>query len=105
VKSWRVPQVLRDVRDSNTTAADKYVLRRYPGKATLIRAEEKSLRSSEDPLAAWYELVAGLDVHEIPGDHYDILIDPQVERLAECLKSCIDGVRTRPEHAATLQVS
>jgi amino acid adenylation domain-containing protein len=105
MKNWRVPQVLRDVRGSNTTAADKYVLRRYPGKATLIRAEEKSLRSSEDPLAAWYGLVAGLDVHEIPGDHYDILVDPQVERLAECLKSCIDGVRSRPEHAATLQVS
>jgi thioesterase domain-containing protein len=106
LRNWRVPQALKDVRNSNTAAAGRYVLRPYPGKATLIRAEEKSLRSSEDPLAAWHGLVASLEIHEIPGDHYDILVDPQVNRLAECLKSCIDRAPSGSEHApTTLQAS
>lgn len=101
LKNWRVPQVLKDVRSSNTTAADRYVLQRYPGKATLIRAEEKSLRSSADPLAAWHDLVNGLEIHEIPGDHYDILVDPQVNSLAACLKSCIDKVGSGSRDTST----
>jgi amino acid adenylation domain-containing protein len=106
MKNWRVPQVLRDVRSSNTMAADSYVLRPFAGRATLIRAEEKSLRSSADPLAAWNGLVSSLEIHEIPGDHYDILVDPQVNLLAECLKSCIDGVGAGSEQTANaLQAS
>jgi len=106
MKNWRVPQVLRDVRSSNTMAADHYVLRPYAGNATLIRAAEKSLRSSEDPLAAWHGLVAALEVHEIPGDHYEILVDPQVNSLAARLKACIDGARAGSESAPTaLQAS
>jgi thioesterase domain-containing protein len=104
LKNWRVPEVLRRVRDSNTTAADHYELRPYAGKAALIRASEKSLRSAQDPLAAWDGLISSLDIHEIPGDHYDILVEPQVNGLANCLKSCIDKVCSESEHAAsTLQ--
>jgi amino acid adenylation domain-containing protein len=90
LKNRKVPQFLRDVRDSNAGAAERYTLRPYAGKATLIRAGEKSLRSSGDPHAAWPGLVSELEVHEIPGDHYEMLVAPQVEHLAERLKSCID---------------
>jgi amino acid adenylation domain-containing protein len=103
-RNWRVPQVLRDVRDSNATAAERYQLRPYAGKTALIRAAEKSLRSSEDPLAAWNGLISNLDIHEIPGDHYDMLVQPQVNGLAECLKTCIDKACSESEHPArTLQ--
>jgi amino acid adenylation domain-containing protein len=105
-KNWFVPQVLTDVRKSNASAAEQYVLRPYPGKATLIRAAEKSLRSSADPLAAWNGLVTSLDIHEIPGDHYDILVEPHVNLLAECLKGCIDKACSEPEHVpAAFQAS
>ncbi len=86
-----VSQALWDVRKTNSAAAAKYVLRPYSGKATLIRAAEKSLRSSRDPHAAWNSLVSNLEIHEMPGDHFDILLPPQVDHLAECLKSCIDS--------------
>ncbi|HXM64756.1 MAG TPA: amino acid adenylation domain-containing protein [Terriglobales bacterium] len=89
-KNWNLPQHLKDVRDTNRAASDRYVLRAFAGKATLIRADEQSLRSSsEDPHAAWNSLVSNLEVHSIPGNHYDILVEPQVEHLAECLKACI----------------
>jgi amino acid adenylation domain-containing protein len=87
--TWRLPQHLKDVRDTNRAASDRYLLRPFEGRATLIRADEQSLRSSEDPHAAWNSLVSNLDVHSVPGNHYDILVEPQVEHLAKCLKACI----------------
>jgi aspartate racemase len=96
VRGWGMPQHLTDIRDSNRAAADRYVLRPYAGKATLVRAVEQSLRSgSDDPHAAWKTLVSSLEVHTIPGNHYEILVEPQVERLAECLKACIDKASQR----------
>lgn len=96
VRGWGMPQHLTEIRDSNRAAADRYVLRPYRGKATLVRAVEQSLRSgSDDPHAAWKSLVGSLEVHSIPGNHYEILVEPQVERLAECLKACIDKASQR----------
>ncbi len=96
LKWWRrrVHPALWDVRNSNTAASNNYVLRPYEGRATLLRAEKKSLRGSKDPHGAWNSLIANLDIHEIPGDHFDILVQPHVNRLAECLKSCVDQSRS-----------
>lgn len=106
LRHWRVPQVLKDVRDSNAGAADRYVPQHYAGRVTLIRAAEILLRSSEGPHAAWAGLVDSLDVHQIPGDHYDMLVEPQVKGLAEYLKSCIDKARLECEQTnVTLKVS
>lgn len=90
---WRganLPQVLKDVRAANAASANRYVLDRYEGKLTLMRATERSLRSSSDPHAAWKELVGSMEIHDIPSDHYGILVEPQVYELANHLKSCID---------------
>jgi thioesterase domain-containing protein len=83
------------------TASERYVLKPYPGRATLIRAAEKSLRSADDPHAAWLGLVGTLEICQIPGDHYDMLVPPQVDLLADCLKTCID--KARSESFATLK--
>ncbi|HSY64208.1 MAG TPA: amino acid adenylation domain-containing protein [Terriglobales bacterium] len=101
LRNWRVPQTLRDVRNSNIAAADRYVLRPYAGVLTLIRASEKSLRSLDDPHAAWPRLVGGLEIHEMQGDHYEMLLPPQVDRLAECLKGCINKSRLQCEQPRT----
>ena len=106
LRHWRVPQVLKDVRDSNAGAADQYVPQPYAGRVTLIRAAEILLRSSEGPHAAWAGLVDRLEVHQIPGDHYDMLVEPQVKGLAEYLKSCIRKARMECEQTdAALKVS
>ena len=101
-----IPRLLKNVRNSNRTAADRYVLGPYAGKATLIRATEKSLRTFSDPHAAWKGLVAQLEIHDIPSDHYGILVEPQVQDLTQCLKSCIDQARANYEQSGVaLQVS
>jgi amino acid adenylation domain-containing protein len=99
MKWWRrrVQPALWDVRNSNTAAHNSYVLRAYEGRGTLLRAGKKSLRGAKDPHAAWHGLIANLETHEIPGDHFDILVQPHVNRLAECLKSCVDRGRSEFE--------
>jgi amino acid adenylation domain-containing protein len=91
---WRritVPKALREVFRANSRAANKYVLQTYSGKVTLFRASEKSLRSDDDPHAAWSDLVkGGLEFQDVPGDHYGILVEPEVTFLSEKLKACID---------------
>ncbi|MGA8150806.1 MAG: amino acid adenylation domain-containing protein [Terriglobales bacterium] len=105
VRSLRVPQLLKDVRDSNRSAAANYVLRPYRGKATLVRATEK-VRGSVDPHAAWNGLVGKLEIVEIASDHYDILLEPQVSHLAERLKECMAKARAGYEDARiSLQAS
>ena len=102
----RVPRLLKHVRSSNKTAADRYVLKPYPGKATLMRATEISLRSADDPHAAWADLVGKLEIRDITSDHYGILVEPQVRQLAQTLKDCIDRARSEFERPrATLRVS
>jgi thioesterase domain-containing protein len=42
-------------------------------------------------------LAAKLEIHEIPGDHRGILYEPQVEHLAERLKTRMDEICTNCE--------
>jgi aspartate racemase len=91
VKFLLMSPVLKNVLQTNQAAADRYVLQPYGGKIDLFRASEASLRSPADLYSAWYDLAAdGVEVHEITGNHGGILVHPQVERLAEALKACID---------------
>jgi thioesterase domain-containing protein len=100
----RVPRLLKHVRSSNKTAADHYLLKPYQGKATLMRATEISLRSADDPHAAWTNLVGSLEIRDILSDHYGILVEPQVRQLGQTLKDCIDQARSGfEEPIATLQ--
>jgi aspartate racemase len=90
IRAWSLPKHLINVRLTNARAAEQYRLRPYSGKVTLLRAGH-TWRVSEDPNNGWTPLVGALETIEIPGGHVDILGEPHVVRLAECLKACIDG--------------
>jgi amino acid adenylation domain-containing protein len=108
-RTWRglhVPRALWDVHNANRAAASKYVLQPYTGKVTLVRATEKPLEASFDPQALWKDLAGSLVVHEIASDHYDILLEPQVQKLSDCIKSWIGAAKSAYERAdATVQAS
>ncbi len=91
VKFMLMSPILKNVLQTNQTAADRYRLQPYGGRIHLFRASEASLRSPADLYAAWDELAAdGVEVHEITGNHGGILVRPQIDQLAEALKTCID---------------
>jgi aspartate racemase len=100
-RTWRglhVPKSLWDVHNANRAAASKYVLQPYSGKVTLVRATEKPLEGSFDPHALWKDLAGSLVVHEIASDHYDILLEPQVQKLSDRLKEWIGAAQSEYRH-------
>ena len=67
-------------------AIRKYVPFVYSGCAVLFRAQG----SAPHLPAEWSSLVAGgLEVHEVPGNHFDIIREPYVRTLAAKLGACL----------------
>ncbi len=86
----------RQVHLVNLRAVRKYQHKPYCGQVTFFRTyrfsclQEKSLRSG-----GWDQVAkAGVDCHDLPGNHTTILQDPHVEVLAQKLKLCIDQLKT-----------
>jgi thioesterase domain-containing protein/acyl carrier protein len=91
-----LPRALRNVRAGIAQAGMQYQMHPYPGSIVLFRASEKSLRGARDPYAGWKGLAeGGVDVCEIPGGHVSILAEPQVQLVAEHLKTRIHSVQAR----------
>ncbi len=93
VKGVQTPKILRQVRNTNRAAAERYILRPYPGKVTYVRATEK-LAGSGDQTVIWRSLVKSLEVQDMASDHFDMLIAPEVDNLAVYLKQCMDRTKT-----------
>lgn len=87
----RMPQELKDVRESCAVAEERYVPQTYPGKIVLFRASEKALRGLDDPQGGWSQYAAGgLEIHEIDADHGNILNEPQVRHLASAMRAALE---------------
>jgi len=84
------------VRKGIQQAGARYTATPYEGSVVLFRASRKSLRGTHDPYAGWKELaLGGLEIHEIPGDHVGIVLEPQVRILARHLRNCIEQAQTQ----------
>jgi thioesterase domain-containing protein/glycosyltransferase involved in cell wall biosynthesis len=57
----------------------------YPGRITLFRAAP----SSEGDLGWGRVSEQPVEIHDVPGGHYEILSEPQVGALAECLRQAL----------------
>jgi thioesterase domain-containing protein len=72
--------------DTYDEAAKVYKPKPYAGPVTVFRAEE----SPGDDMG-WRKIVAGpVDVRVVPGDHYNMIKEPQVKKLVQELSACID---------------
>ncbi len=66
-----------------------YQIKPYPGHVTLFRASEDM-----DLKLGWRELAeSGLSIYDVPGEHLEVLKEPNVEILAEKLQSAIFAER------------
>jgi len=91
----RVPIDLRYslMEEIHLRAMQQYLFQPYQGKITLFRAidrGEEILSKHEDPILGWGHLaLGGLDIHDIPANHTNMLLDPQVRIVAEELMSIL----------------
>jgi amino acid adenylation domain-containing protein len=75
-------------------AVRDHPLHPYSGRLVLFRASEGPRRP---PALGWEELgTGGLDVEVVPGDHFTILREPDVARLAESLEAWLARVSPWP---------
>jgi thioesterase domain-containing protein len=66
----------------------EYVPRIYPGHVTLFRASKRP-ECDDDRDLGWGKLAEGVEIHEIPGYHGSIVMEPRVRILAEELQACL----------------
>jgi thioesterase domain-containing protein len=63
-----------------------YIPQVYPGRLILLRARE----NPRDPLKRWGGMgQQGLDIYEIPGNHFTMLQEPRVQQVATMLKQVL----------------
>lgn len=78
-----------------TRALSEYVPQVYPGRVTLFRASKRPAGYADDRDSGWGQLAAGgVDIHEIPGYHGSIVMEPRVRILAEELQACLNRAIT-----------
>ncbi|NEQ72232.1 MAG: amino acid adenylation domain-containing protein [Okeania sp. SIO2C9] len=82
---------LFEVFQATAIASYNYEARPYPGNIVLFNASQQLIDVGGDPTLGWRDFVAGeIEIHEIPGEHFSIIREPQVRVLAERLMLCRD---------------
>jgi len=95
----RLPWFLLNDHHINEFAAAEYRPRPYAGKITLFRAA-RGIASADDRFGAdlgWDRwTTGGVEVHEIPGTHEDLMTEPNVRVVAQEVAGCL--ARDRKTH-------
>jgi amino acid adenylation domain-containing protein len=77
------------VFEANIRATRKYEPRPAPGRLVLFRAADIAASVAYEPRMHWRDLASTVEVHDVPGDHYTILREPQVKTLAKSLQAIL----------------
>ncbi|HEX5751715.1 MAG TPA: amino acid adenylation domain-containing protein, partial [Archangium sp.] len=90
-------RALRDVFEANLRASWRYKATAYEGdQLTLLRAAQAAEGQTED--RGWAVLVPAsgrLDIHEVPGTHFELLKQPHVQSVAERLRESLERAHER----------
>ncbi|HKN83795.1 MAG TPA: alpha/beta fold hydrolase, partial [Pyrinomonadaceae bacterium] len=85
-----LPAKLKIIQQINFLAAYNYTPRVYHGRVSLFMATG-DLNAVNDSQEGWNTLAPlGVEVHEIPGDHINIIKEPHVRTLAKKLGECLE---------------
>jgi len=86
IPNFKTPEFKRllQVFQANVQADSRYRPQRYSGQVTLFRT------AHHDSTWGWGDIAAnGVELHQIPGHHMNVLRPPQVQVLAEKLSACL----------------
>lgn len=82
------------IYSTNVRAIQSYVPQMYTGNITLFRACDEVIEGAEEPVVAWEALTTGgVHVYTVPGDHYSMLKEANVQTLAGKLREHIQSNR------------
>jgi amino acid adenylation domain-containing protein len=85
----RVPAFMRSAYDINYVAVQNYKVRPYDGKLVLFRATWQGEEEGERDLGWGSIFSQGVEIHDLPGDHERIFLEPNIEQLAASLRESL----------------
>jgi thioesterase domain-containing protein len=84
----------KNVAKMHREAFWSYEPRPYHGRVVIFRANKQPPGVIPDPTLGWGALIGGeLETYEIPAYHQTILWEPQVQVMANLMRSCLDKVQ------------
>jgi amino acid adenylation domain-containing protein len=93
-----LPRALRQTQGAIAQAHREYEPARYPEKLTLFRASVQPAGIYPDPTLGWGPLAqGGLEIHEVPGYHGAIVVEPRVRLMVGQLQECLAKARAASE--------
>ena len=102
IKFLFLPAAVKTVRRACAAAEKNYRLRSYLEKIVLFRATDKGLRGLGDSSGGWNKYApGGIDIHEIDGDHGNVLNEPNVQVLARGLRDCLERAQSEQLNAVS----
>jgi aspartate racemase len=104
IDALSLPTAVKAVREACAVAERRYRPAEFSARLTLFRASEKALRGLDGAQNGWQKYAAGgLEVHEVEGDHGNILNEPKVRQLAAALCARLELARAEcPERIGSL---
>jgi thioesterase domain-containing protein len=88
-----IPSFLKNTHEINSYAARNYQVRPIEDKLTLFRAAEQA-DPSIAPDNGWSSIFTkGIEIHEVPGDHWHVLYEPGIDVLAKSIHDCLVALR------------
>ena len=84
----QVPAFMRSAYDINYVAVQNYKTTPYDGQLVLFRASEQDGVGLPYDLG-WSSIFSGIEVHDLPGDHERIFLEPNIEELSRSLRVCL----------------
>jgi thioesterase domain-containing protein/acyl carrier protein len=87
----RVPAFMSSAYDINYVAVLNYKVRPFDGKLVLFRASEQDETRGPYDLGWGPIFQKGVEVHDLPGDHERIFLEPNIDRLAESLRGTLSA--------------
>jgi thioesterase domain-containing protein len=85
----KIPACLKDTFEINTFAARNYRLKPFRGRLTLFRATKQAEEGIPQDNGWGPIFTDGVEILEIPGDHWQVLSDPGIGVLAKTIHDCL----------------
>ena len=85
----QVPAFMRSAYDINYVAVQNYTVRPYDGKLILFRASYQGEEEGEYDLGWSSIFKQGVEIHDLPGDHERIFLEPNIDQLASSLRESL----------------
>jgi thioesterase domain-containing protein/aryl carrier-like protein len=85
----KIPAFLKNTHEINSYAARNYRVKAIAEKLTLFRAAEQADPSIPSDNGWSSIFTKGIEIHEVPGDHWHVLYEPGIDVLAKSIHDCL----------------